>query len=98
MDKYMGVSTNDPDIVNAIHNIKKRGGTKEQALKIVGMPFEVIDRHWQNAERGEQTVPVGEPPVTTAAEISSKPQRSEAEIQTAKDRMAKARAARKPKK
>lgn len=47
---YQGVSVNHPSIVAAIHNTKKSGGTKESAMKITGMPMEVVDRHWQSAK------------------------------------------------
>lgn len=48
--KFMGVSTDDSDIVNAIHRMRDKGHTKEQALRVVGMPMEVIDRHWQTGK------------------------------------------------
>ena len=99
MEKYMGVSVNDPDIVNAIQNIKRRGGTKEQALRVVGMPFEVIDKHWQNAPEKEviekeikvreEQAPESRPIVVQSAAVV------EIKKQAARDRMAKARAARK---
>lgn len=44
--KFMGVSTSDPDIVNAIHRMRDKGQSKEEALRVVGMPMEVIDKHW----------------------------------------------------
>jgi hypothetical protein len=102
LDKYMGVSVNDPDIVNAIQNIKRRGGTKEQALRVVGMPYEVIDKHWQNAPEKE----VIENEIKVREEQAAAPARpievqpvavDEIKKQAARDRMAEARAARKKK-
>jgi len=46
--EYQGVSVEHPRIVDTIKKCKKQGMTKEQAQKIVGMPMEVIDRHYQD--------------------------------------------------
>lgn len=48
---YGGVSVDHPRIVDTIHKMKKDGRTKEDAMRIVGMPMEVIDRHWQTAPK-----------------------------------------------
>ncbi len=49
---YGNVSADHPTIVTACKNLAKQGVSKEQAMKIVGMPMEVIDRHYRAAEKG----------------------------------------------
>lgn len=93
MGTYMGVDTDDSDIVNAIRNMDSRGASKEQIMKVVGMPFEVIDKH-VNARREEIKA---KPKSSERAEAVAMSPLDEAKKQAQRERMAKARAARKPK-
>ena len=83
MSKYMNVDTDDSDIVRAIQTGKTRGMSKDAVSKIVGMPYDVIDRHWHAGEGGGGVVPAS-------------PERDD-KLAAQRERMAKARAARKPK-
>lgn len=49
--RYKGVAVDHPSIVNTIKNLAKQGKSKERAQEIVGMPREVIDRHYREAGR-----------------------------------------------
>lgn len=40
-----------PDIVQAIKTAARRGVTKEEAMKRIGMPHEVVERHYREEER-----------------------------------------------
>lgn len=44
---YAGVSVEHPRIVEAIKAGAKNGLTKEQVQKVVGMPMEVIEKHYK---------------------------------------------------
>jgi hypothetical protein len=44
---YGGVNVTHPKIVEAIKNCAKRGVAKEQAQKVIGMPREIIDKHYR---------------------------------------------------
>ena len=48
--QYAGLDVDHPRIVDAIKQGAKRGMTKEQIQKVVGMPMEVVDKHFQNAK------------------------------------------------
>lgn len=87
MGQFMGVNTDDPDIVRTTQNIRERGGTKEEAMRIVGMPYEVIDKHWNAAKPEKRTAFKATP--------KAKRQYTEEQKQAMRDRMAKARAAKK---
>ncbi len=49
--KFMGVSTDDPDIVKAIRNMRENGAEKDQIMRVIGMPAEVIDKHVNRYDR-----------------------------------------------
>lgn len=59
MPKFMGVDTNDPDIVNVIRNMTDRGAETGEIVKVVGMPYEVCDSHRQQRLRQTQKVTIG---------------------------------------
>lgn len=44
MPKYQNVDVDHPSIVSAIQNLSKQGKRKEEIMKVVGMPAEVIER------------------------------------------------------
>jgi hypothetical protein len=46
---YGGVSVDHPRIISAIREGKKQGMTVEQLVPIIGMPREVVEKHWRNA-------------------------------------------------
>lgn len=48
--EYAGVSVEHPSIRNMIKNAAKMGWTKEEAKKRSGMPMEVVDRYYREAE------------------------------------------------
>jgi hypothetical protein len=50
MAKYMNVDTDDRDIVRVIHDMTRQGKTMEQMRPIIGMPYDVIDRHRKAAQ------------------------------------------------
>ena len=43
---YAGVNVDNPRIVAAIKECAKRGVSKEETMKVVGMPMEVVDKHY----------------------------------------------------
>lgn len=45
---YQGVSVNHPQVIEYARNLKKQGVSKERAAQIIGMPIEVIDKHYQD--------------------------------------------------
>lgn len=45
--KYAGVSTEHPTIVATIRNLARKGESMAVAQKIVGMPLEVIVKHYR---------------------------------------------------
>ena len=47
---YADVSVDHPSIAKATMNLAKQGVSKERAQQIVGMPREVIDRYYRQAE------------------------------------------------
>lgn len=51
MSEYKGVRTDHPRIVEAIQALAKQGKTKEQISKVVGMPYEVVDKYVQKVKR-----------------------------------------------
>jgi len=51
MAEYQGVNVEHPRIVEAIRTMVKRGESKERIAKIVGMPYEVVDKHVQEAKK-----------------------------------------------
>ena len=99
-----GVDPEHPSIVNAINTMIGKGFSKDAIVQIVGAPPEVVDKHM--IRRGVSGAPVGhaeERHRDTHEKIREEKKkevrvRTEAEIQAARDRMAKAREARKPKK
>lgn len=44
MPKYNGVDVDHPRIVEATKNLIKQGKRREEVMKIIGMPHEVIQR------------------------------------------------------
>jgi len=48
---YNGVDTDNPRIVETIKKMAKEGATKDQICKIVGMPYEVVDKHYQHVKK-----------------------------------------------
>jgi hypothetical protein len=48
---YAGVSVEHPRIVDTIKQCAKQGMSKEQAMKITGMPMVVVDKHYQNVKK-----------------------------------------------
>lgn len=44
MAEYQGVNVEHPRIVEAIKTLAKQGAAKEHIVKVVGMPYEVVDR------------------------------------------------------
>lgn len=51
MSEYKGVDTEHPTIVEYVKNAAKQGMSKERAMKIIGMPMEVIDRIYRETEK-----------------------------------------------
>lgn len=49
--KYNGVDVNNPRIVEYIKSAAKQGKTKQEVMKLVGMPYEVVDKYFQEAKR-----------------------------------------------
>lgn len=49
--EYKGVDTEHPQLVNFIKSAKKLGKSKEEAAKLAGVPYEVVDKHYQNKDR-----------------------------------------------
>lgn len=49
--RYKGVHVDHGSIVSAIKNLAKQGKSKEEAQRIVGMPREVIDRHYREVQK-----------------------------------------------
>lgn len=94
MGTYMGVDTDDSDIVNAIRNMDNRGASKEQIIKVVGMPMEVVDRH---VARNREEKRHSKPKSDRAKAITEPLPVDDAKKQAARERMAHARAARKAK-
>lgn len=44
---YGGVEVDHPTIKKYVEQGQKQGMTKEQVMKIVGQPMEVIDKNWK---------------------------------------------------
>ena len=42
---YAGVSVEHPTIISTIKNMVKQGKKKEEIMRVVGMPGEVVERH-----------------------------------------------------
>ena len=51
MPKYHNVDVDHPTIVSAIQNLSKQGKRKEEIMKVVGMPAEVIERVQRDSKR-----------------------------------------------
>ena len=51
MASYQGVDVDHPDIVRNIIIMAKNGKSKEEIAVLVGMPWEVVDRHINHAKR-----------------------------------------------
>lgn len=51
MGRYLNVDTDDRDIVRVIHDMTRQGKSMEQMRPIIGMPYEVIDKHRKEAQR-----------------------------------------------
>lgn len=51
MAEYGGVDVNHPLIKQTVENMTKRGETREQIMKITGMPHEVVDRIQREAKK-----------------------------------------------
>ena len=51
-DKYNNVDMDHPSIVAAIHNMTKQGQKKEDIMRVVGVPGEVVDKHSKTAPKG----------------------------------------------
>lgn len=49
--EYKGVSVEHPAIVEGIKNMARRGFPKERAVKLIGMPMEVVDRYYREVEK-----------------------------------------------
>lgn len=49
--KYQGVNVDHPRIVEATRNLLKQGVRKEEIVRIIGMPREVIDRIERETKR-----------------------------------------------
>jgi hypothetical protein len=47
--QYAGVDVDHPRIVEAIKALTKQGKEKAEIQKLVGMPYEVVDRHMRAA-------------------------------------------------
>jgi hypothetical protein len=45
--EYKGVDVNHPSIVKAMTSMVKQGIPKERAMKLTGMPAEVVDKHYK---------------------------------------------------
>lgn len=52
--KYQGVSVDHPSIVAAIENLARQGKEKMEIAKIVGMPYEVVDKHVQRVKKKDR--------------------------------------------
>lgn len=50
MPDFRGVDVEHPRIVEGIKELAKKGYSKDEAQKIIGMPREVIDREYRRAE------------------------------------------------
>lgn len=48
---YAGVRVDHPDIVALIKNCARQRREKEEAQKLSGMPYEVVDRYYQEVAR-----------------------------------------------
>lgn len=42
--KAAGIDVNNPQMTEAIKNMKKNGVDKERAMKLSGMPMQVVDK------------------------------------------------------
>ena len=76
MPKFLGVDTNDPDIVKTVRNMTDRGDTVENMVKIIGMPREVIEAHRRdhlNYKNQKGGVPNEEKAQTEKAKVSKSP-------------------------
>lgn len=100
----MGEYDQHPSMINAINTMITKGYEKEQICEITGASPHTVDSHM--IRRGLSGAPASRQHesernyvdnVTKERKLKTKV-RTEAEIQAAKDRMAKAREARKPKK
>ena len=45
MAEYGGVDVDHPSIIAAVQNMTKQGKKKEDIMKIVGVPAEVVEMH-----------------------------------------------------
>lgn len=45
MPQYNGVDVNHPSIIAAIQNMTKQGKRKEEIMRVVGVPAEVVESH-----------------------------------------------------
>lgn len=50
MPKYNGVDVDNPQIVQHIKQMAKLGYSKEEAMKTSGMPYEVVDKYYQQVK------------------------------------------------
>ena len=100
----MGEFDQHPSIVNAINTMITKGFDKQKIVEITGASPHTVDAHM--IRRGFSGAPVGHEQERHTEVMAKKRQehkkevrvRTEAEIQAAKDRMAKAREAKKPRK
>ena len=46
-----GVKANNKDIQRAIRDAAKKGTTKDEAIRRIGVPYEIVDREYQKARK-----------------------------------------------
>ena len=49
--KYNGLDTDHPRVVEYIKSAAKQGKTKAEVMKLVGMPYEVVDKYFQQVKK-----------------------------------------------
>jgi transposase len=49
--KYNGVDVDHPSIVSSVKNLTKQGKRIEEIVRIVGMPFEVVEKYMREARK-----------------------------------------------
>lgn len=53
MPEYKGVDVEHPTIREYVRNAAKQGWEKERAMKISGMPMEVVDKIYREVKDGK---------------------------------------------
>ncbi len=49
--KYAGVDVDNPRIVAAIKNLAAQGKDKQYISKVVGMPYEIVDKYTHSGKK-----------------------------------------------